>query len=69
MLAEAQVHATLALVEQQRIANVIALHTHEVRYDIGEWSRIYEYDAEGEAFLSPDIASALRVNNEETRTA
>lgn len=26
----AQAHATLALVEQQRIANLIALHKHEV---------------------------------------
>lgn len=52
----AQVHATLALVEQQRIANLIALHRHEVRYDIGEWSRLYD---EGTEDLKADIREAL----------
>ena len=52
-----QVHATLALVEQQRIANLIALHRHEVKYDIGSWSRLYD---EGEE-LRPEIKEALGI--------
>lgn len=55
-IAAAQVKATLALVEQQRIANVIAIHQHEVKYDIGEWSRLYVAGTEG---LKPEIAEAL----------
>lgn len=57
-IAAAQVHATLALVEQQRIANLIALHAHEVAYDIGEWSRIYHETADGPA-LNDDIREGL----------
>lgn len=56
-LSEAQIHATLALVEQQRIANLIALHRHEVKYDIGSWSRLYN---EGEE-LRPEIKEALGI--------
>lgn len=56
---EAQVHATLALVEQQRIANLIALHRHEVKYDIGSWSRLYETDSGSEAVLKSGIAEGL----------
>lgn len=37
-IAEAQVHATLALVEQQRIANLIALHKDDsVIVEPSEW--------------------------------
>lgn len=53
---QAQVHATLALVEQQRIANLIALHRHEVKYDIGDWSRLY---VNGTEDLKPDLAKGL----------
>lgn len=54
---ERKVLALEALAEQQRIANLIALHRHEVEYDIGGWSRLYEHGTET---LKPDIARALR---------
>jgi hypothetical protein len=38
-MVEAQVHATLALVEQQRIANLIAL-AHHVGFGLGEVEQI-----------------------------
>lgn len=53
----AQVHATLALVEQQRIANVIALHRHEVEYDVG-WDRSYLYES-GTDDLFQEMKEAL----------
>jgi hypothetical protein len=55
--ATAQVHATLALVEQQRIANVIALHRHEVQYDIGA-DRSYLY-VDGTETVRPEIREEL----------
>lgn len=60
-LVEAQIHATLALVEQQRIANLIALHRHEVKHDIGSWSRLYETGSNPEAVLKPGIAEGLGI--------
>ncbi|MBL3699266.1 hypothetical protein [Leucobacter luti] len=63
--AEAQVHATLALVEQQRIANLIALAQPvqlpgggEARYDIYE----VEYGNVGDVMscaLRPEVREAL----------
>ncbi len=53
----AQAHATLALVEQQRIANLIALHRHEVEYDIGG-DRSYLYKP-GTEDLRDDIKKGL----------
>lgn len=56
LVAIAQVHPTLALVEQQRIANLLALHRHEVKHDIGAWSRLYEHGTDD---LKPGIKHAL----------
>lgn len=56
----AQVHATLALVEQQRIANLIALHRHEVEYDLnGGRSLLYKNGTEE---LRPEIREALGID-------
>lgn len=53
-------HAVLALVEQQRIANIIALHRHEVEYDLnGGRSLIFESGGET---LRPEIAEALGID-------
>lgn len=57
LIAAAQVHATLALVEQQRLANIIALHRHEVEYDIGG-DRSYLYKPATED-LRDDIRKGL----------
>lgn len=47
-LAWAQVHATLALVEQQRIANLISLHTADsVIVEAGEWRDVEDAIREG----------------------
>ena len=55
----AAVDAQLALVEQQRIANLIALHRHEVKYDIGDASLLYVgFDDVGYQ-LRPDIREGL----------
>lgn len=60
VLAAAQVHATLALVEQQRIANIIALHRHEVEYDLNEGrSLIFE---SGSETLRSEISEALGID-------
>lgn len=54
----AQVHATLALVEQQKIANLIALQRHEVEWDVNlSGSRLYLND--GSEDLKPEVAEAL----------
>lgn len=53
-MALAQVHATLALAEQQRIANLIALN--EQWEDTG-----YPCLDAGSPMLRPDIARALRI--------
>lgn len=47
-LLSAQVHATLALVEQQRIANLIALHNADsVIVEAGEWRDVEDAIREG----------------------
>ena len=62
-LALAQVHATLALVEQQRIANLIALTketfaAHEAREALGTFATAKLGEQIG---LRPDIAAALSI--------
>ena len=69
ILAEAQVHATLALVEQQRIANVIAL----AKFAIEQYGTYVPTGAnlpalflppetdQGNVRLNPDIAAALGI--------
>lgn len=47
LVARAHVEAVLALVKQQRIANLIALHRHEVEHLINTESVLYEQHAEG----------------------
>lgn len=54
---EAQVHATLALVEQQRIANLIALSVWQDFGPDGANIRIPSYTEEG--VLREDIAEGL----------
>lgn len=56
-IAAAQVHATLALVEQQRIANLVALSRPQDFRPDGANIRIPSFDEEG--MLRPDIAAAL----------
>lgn len=46
-LEEAQVHATLAVAEQLRVGNLIALQAGEVRYNFGGWSRLGSEIREG----------------------
>lgn len=65
----AQVHATLALVEQQRIANLIALahaDTHEAAYIPALQALTDLHQPEGKGWtctaLNPDIAAALGVD-------
>ena len=63
--AEAQVHATLAIAEQARVANIISLSvkqglSHDVKAWVSSWDE--ELNAEGELTkieLRPDIAAAL----------
>ena len=69
ILAEAQVHATLALVEQQRIANVIALAnsanpilSEQVATDAATALAGRQYGGWFE--LKPDIAAALGIKQE-----
>lgn len=70
-LAVAQVHATLALVEQQRIANLIALSEPGRHSNSGARAALaafYPNSAEPEVGvqewkLAPDIARALRIEN------
>lgn len=58
MIANAE--ANLALVEQQRIANLIALHRHEVEYDLNQGrSLLFESGTES---LRPDITAALGID-------
>lgn len=59
LMAEAQVHATLALVEQQRIANLIALAVPQEVGPDGVHIRVPSYDEDG-AFRF-GIADALRI--------
>lgn len=67
-LAEAQLHATLALVEQQRIANLIAL-------SVGDWDHGQAVDAlvvrpqmGADPYpLRPEIAAALGIEQGEER--
>ncbi|GAB2567353.1 hypothetical protein GCM10027033_24670 [Leucobacter ruminantium] len=50
-----------ALVEQQRIQNLIALHRHEVEYDLNQGrSLLFESGTEA---LRPDIAAALGIED------
>lgn len=63
IIATAQVHATLALVEQQRIANLIALAketfaTHEASEALGTFATAKSGERIG---LRPDIAAALDI--------
>lgn len=67
-LAEAQIHATLALVEQQRIANLIAAFQMEggTYKQANNWKRrvhdqdgFYVYDEEANVFLGNEIKEAL----------
>jgi hypothetical protein len=55
MITEAQVHATLALVEQQRIANIIALSVPQ--QTVPASVRIPSWDEKLQ--LRPEIAEAL----------
>ena len=62
-MAEAQVHATLALVEQQRIANLIALSKdtfaeHEATGALGDFAGAKFGERIG---LRPEIAAALGI--------
>lgn len=62
-LAHAQVCATLALVEQQRIANLIALTSNPnigIRYAYG----LYDLDGKTVTGLRPEVASALGIGDE-----
>ena len=72
ILAEAQVHATLALVEQQRIANLIAL----TKFAFEQYGNYAPTGAnlpalflppeteQGNVRLNPDIAAALGIKQE-----
>lgn len=69
-VAVAQVHATLALAEQQRVANLIALahshHRHLGRAAYRALAKVnlecdYDGNKTGQDKVSPDIARALRI--------
>ena len=76
LIAEAQVHATLALVEQQRIANLIALSQAEDQSGIqselamqavwthGPANPAWQERYDREPRPTPDIAAALGINTD-----
>lgn len=59
-MALAQVHATLALAEQQRIANLVAI-AHGTDGALSTVARDLAYLTLGDDSLAPDIARALRI--------
>ena len=66
--AEAQVHATLALVEQQRIANLHAIACGTSEGEMSHVARDFAYmtliENGQDGMLRPDIAAALGIKQE-----
>lgn len=63
-LAMAQVHATLALVEQQRIANLIEL-THNQNGGLVFARALYEMQGKNVKSIRPEISEALGLGDPE----
>lgn len=64
LLAAAQVHATLALVEQQRIANLIALSQVQDGLCASAYSALAVMSPDRRrTILDPNIAAALRIGD------
>jgi len=68
-VALAQVHATLELAEQQRIANVIALasgaRVGQAGYEYGAREYLIRRDSRGLPVIVPEVAEALGIEVED----